>query len=90
MKIKSKEAVTQFVTVELKVNLTKERLFSVSWLHREYHNKVVVKVHSYLSTSLFLNYLPKLIRMTQYLFTIYIGKPVGPRSGQKVRKIQDW
>ena len=30
MKIKSKEAVTQFVTVELKVNLTKERLFSVS------------------------------------------------------------
>ena len=27
---KSKEAVTQFVTVELKVDLTKERLFSVS------------------------------------------------------------
>ena len=41
------QAATQFITVEVKVDLTKERLFSVSLsLDCEYHNKVFVKVHS--------------------------------------------
>ena len=31
--------------MELKVNLTKARLFSLSWMHCEYHNKVFVRAH---------------------------------------------